>query len=112
MTAIILVNWNGADDTVACLRSLQIADGDFFVVVADNASDDDSLQRISAFIDGNNSYHKVYLLPLDDNYGFAVGNNKAICFASRFAPDSYMLLNNDTEVEPDFLSRLMMFSEY
>ncbi|MBR3876995.1 MAG: glycosyltransferase family 2 protein [Bacteroidaceae bacterium] len=111
MTAIILVNWNGADDTIACLRSLQIAEGDFFVVVADNASDDDSLQRISAFIDGNNSYHKVYLLPLDDNYGFAVGNNKAICFASRFAPDSYMLLNNDTEVEPDFLSRLMMFSE-
>lgn len=53
MTAIILVNWNGADDTIACLRSLQMAAGDFIVVIADNASDDDSLQRIGAFIKEN-----------------------------------------------------------
>ena len=33
MTAIILINWNGADDTLACLNSLLKADGDFFVVV-------------------------------------------------------------------------------
>ncbi len=110
MTAIILVNWNGADDTIACLRSLQMAAGDFIVVIADNASDDDSLQRIGAFIKENGEEERFFLLPLDNNYGFAVGNNKALGFAMRFSPDSYMLLNNDTEVEPDFLTRLMAFS--
>lgn len=111
MTAIILINWNGADDTIACLRSLQKAEGEFIVVIADNASDDDSLQRISAFIKENGEDERFYLLPLDNNYGFAVGNNKALGFAARFSPDSYMLLNNDTEVEPDFLTRLVDFSE-
>lgn len=111
MTTIILINWNGADDTLACLRSLQKAEGEFIVVIADNASDDDSLQRISAFIKENGEDERFYLLPLDNNYGFAVGNNKALGFAARFSPDSYMLLNNDTEVEPDFLTRLVDFSE-
>ena len=110
MTAIILVNWNGADDTIACLASLQAADGDFFVIVADNASDDDSLQRILDYVARYDGKHEVMVLPLDENYGFAVGNNKAIQYASKYNPDSYMLLNNDTEVEPDFLLRIMEFS--
>lgn len=111
MTGIILINWNGADDTLACLKSLQKAEGDFFVVVADNASDDDSVQRIDAFINENGEEGRFYLLPLDENYGFAVGNNKALHFAAHFAPDSYMLLNNDTEVEPDFLIKIVDFAE-
>lgn len=110
MTGIILINWNGADDTLACLRSLQKAEGEFFVVIADNASGDDSLQRIGAFIKENGEEGRFHLLPNDDNYGFAVGNNKALEYAARFSPDSYMLLNNDTEVEPDFLVRLVDFS--
>ena len=67
MTAIILVNWNGADDTIACLRSLQKAAGDFIVVIADNASDDDSMQRIGTFIKENDDEGHFYLLPLDNN---------------------------------------------
>ena len=110
MTGIILINWNGADDTLACLRSLQKAEGEFFVVIADNASGDDSLQRIGAFIKENGEEERFHLLPNDDNYGFAVGNNKALEYAARFSPDCYMLLNNDTEVEPDFLVRLLDFS--
>ena len=36
MTAIILVNWNGADDTLACLDSLSVMSEPHFVIVADN----------------------------------------------------------------------------
>ena len=49
-------------------------------------------------------------MPLDRNYGFAKGNNKGLEVASRISPDSYLLLNNDTEVLPDFLVRLQDFS--
>ena len=47
MTAIILLNWNGCDDTLACLKSLSAVKGkDFYVVVADNGSTDDSIGRL------------------------------------------------------------------
>jgi len=48
--AIILVNWNGWRDTVECIDSLLLQDhGRFHVFVVDNASNDDSITRISAW---------------------------------------------------------------
>lgn len=109
MTAIIILNWNGADDTLACLDSLRKAEGDFRVYVVDNGSTDDSLQRIGAWLDAHEGFD-AQLVPLDRNYGFARGNNMGLEVAREDAPDSYLLLNNDTEVRPDFLTRLNAFS--
>ena len=109
MTAIIILNWNGADDTLACLDSLRKAEGDFRVYVVDNGSTDDSLQRIGAWLDAHKGLD-AQLVPLDRNYGFARGNNMGLEVARENAPDSYLLLNNDTEVRPDFLTRLNAFS--
>lgn len=109
MTAIIILNWNGADDTLACLDSLAKAEGEFRVYVVDNGSSDDSLQRIGKWFDSHSAFDGR-LIPLDKNYGFAIGNNKGIAIARKDNPDSYLLLNNDTEVVPDFLIRLQTFS--
>lgn len=109
MTAIILLNWNGACDTVACLNSLMQADGEFFVVVADNGSTDDSVTRLKEYAAAHTE-KQILILPLDRNYGFAAGNNKALQYCASLSPDSYLLLNNDTEVEPDFLSAMVGFS--
>ena len=109
MTAIIILNWNGADDTLACLNSLANADGDFVVYVVDNGSADNSVARIQSWIDECRDVD-VRLIPLDRNYGFAMGNNKGLEIAAGMSPDSYLLLNNDTEVLPDFLVRLQEFS--
>lgn len=115
MTVVILINWNGADDTIACLQSLAGAEGDFRVVVADNGSEDDSVARIQAFLASEawtaSSAHEAELLPLGHNWGFAVGNNKAIAYARRYQPESYMLLNNDTEVAPDFMLKLQDYRQ-
>lgn len=110
MTAIIILNWNGADDTLACLESLAKAEGDFRVYVVDNGSSDDSLQRIEAWLGAHAAFDGC-LVPLDKNYGFARGNNKGIAVARQDNPDSYLLLNNDTEVRPDFLVQLKRFSQ-
>lgn len=49
-TWIILVNWNGGGDTVECLESLlRLSCGDFSVIIVDNGSSDDSLDRIDAW---------------------------------------------------------------
>ena len=110
MTAVIIINWNGFALTRLCLDSLERAEGDFFVVVVDNGSTDSSVQDLSD-VCAEYKAHNVYLLSLNDNYGFAGGNNRGISYAMQFHPDSYMLLNNDTEVEPDFFIRLTNFSK-
>ena len=110
MTAIIILNWHGANDTLACLDSLAKAEGDFRVYVVDNGSADDSLARIQGWIDEHDRVD-VRLVPLDKNYGFACGNNKGLEIACMDSPDSYLLLNNDTEVCTDFLVRLEDFSK-
>lgn len=107
MTAIIVINWNGADDTIECLRSLEKAGGSFFAVVADNGSADDSVSRIrlcAAELD-----FRVEVLKLGCNLGFAAGCNRAVGFAEQYNPDSYLFLNNDTVVEPGFLEKLQNY---
>src|SRR5210317_641375 len=52
-TYIILLNWNGWKDTIACLDSVfQSNDANFRVVVCDNQSSDGSLSNIEAWADG------------------------------------------------------------
>lgn len=107
MTAIIILNWNGADYTIACLDSLSQAKGSFFIVIADNGSRDDSLDRLKKY--ATSSQLDIRILELGSNRGFAGGNNLAIQYASRSNPDNYMLLNNDTEVMPDMIERICAF---
>lgn len=110
MTAIILLNWNGANDTIACLESFLKVRGDFYIVIVDNCSTDGSVEHINEWI----KTHKeilVHLVVEEENHGFAKGNNIGIEFASKYEPEYYMLLNNDTEVEPDFLDQLVAFAE-
>ncbi len=53
-TAVILVNWRGADDTIECLASLFCADQVPFVIVVDNDSGDGSVDRIAEWANGKN----------------------------------------------------------
>lgn len=110
-TVIIILNWHGADDTLACLDSMLAVKGNFHLLVVDNGSTDDSVVRIGEWIELHKEDVSCELLPLDRNYGFAIGNNKGIAYARKYNPDYFMLLNNDTEVLPDFLAKLIDFSE-
>lgn len=109
MTAIILLNWNGADLTIACLESLRKAEGDKMVVVVDNASQDNSMERLTQWKEDYQDFPLV-LQQETENLGFACGCNVGIQIARKFNPDYYLLLNNDTEVRPDFLTRLHDYS--
>ena len=113
MIAVVILNWNGVDDTLACLESLSHVKEPHFVVIADNNSTNDSVERIQCWLDqhsDNENVKQYQLLKLDANYGFAVGNNKALAIAMQRNPDYCLLLNNDTEVEPDFLTHLAAYA--
>ena len=87
MTAIIILNWNNANDTISCLDSLVNSKGDFRVYLVDNGSVDNSLSQLEYWVK-NHQEIDVVLIPLDKNYGFASGNNKGIAIASKDNPDS------------------------
>ncbi len=104
--AIIVLNWNGRDDTLACLASLnRLAYPDYQVVVVDNHSSDDSVAVIKA------AYPYVTLLETAENLGYVGGNNVGIAWAGQHQFDYVLLLNNDTEVAPDFLQLLVNAAE-
>lgn len=103
--AIIILNWNGWQDTVECLESLfKIDYSNFHLVVVDNGSNDASVQRLNAWSEGKAN---LEIIPLEQNLGFARGNNAGIKRALEANPDYILILNNDTVVEPDFLSLLV-----
>lgn len=135
MTAIIILNWNGQEDTIACLESLfKTVSRDFVWMVVDNGSTDGSADEISRALDNwNQSYRRLkegesleggirpqqgIIYELSQNYGFAKANNMGVALieasftdkSSSGVPSHYLLLNNDTLVEPDFLVRLEEFS--
>lgn len=97
--SVVVVNWNGRHHLDACLGALRRQTfRDFEVLLVDNGSSDGSLELVRA------SYPWVELVALPDNRGFSGGNNEGI----RRARGRYVaLLNNDTEVEPDWLAELV-----
>jgi len=124
---IILVNWNGWRDTLACLESLALLNyPDFKIVVCDNGSTNDSSQRIRQWMYGRPERFAEYsrlvaenggdrdedaalvLINTGSNLGFAGGSNVGMRYAMARGDAGYCwLLNNDTVVEPDALGRLV-----
>ena len=100
--AIIVLNWNGLTDTLECLNSLKEIDyPNYKVVVVDNASSDGSPEVIKV------NFAEHMLLSNSENLGFPEGNNVGIRWALKDNYEYVLLLNNDTTVKGDFLSKLM-----
>ena len=98
---IIIVNWNGEKVIGECLKSLRSLDyGNFRITVVDNASTDSSPEII------RNSFPEVELIENEENLLFAGGNNIALRRALDQDGELFLLLNNDTEVDPDFATEL------
>ena len=98
LISIIIVNWNGAQHLPACLNALRAQTyREFEVIVADNASRDESRQLLAR------DYAEVKVVALPENRGFTGGNNAGIRAARG---EFVILLNNDTEVDPHWLEEI------
>ncbi len=102
VVAIIILNWNGLADTLACLESLHgLEYSEYIIVVVDNGSVDDSCGVIRA------RFPEVNLIENRQNLGFAGGCNRGLDFALAAGADYVLLLNNDTIVDPDLLNEFV-----
>jgi hypothetical protein len=107
MIDIILVNYNGLEDTLACIESLKKIDrNDYEIIIVDNGSADGSLGKLKKL-----QLDKVIVLDSGGNLGFSGGNNMGINYALEHCSDYVLLLNNDTLVEPDFLTHMIEAEE-
>lgn len=102
--SVCIVSWNVADDLRACLESIraQRTPPTHEIIVADNASSDDSVAMV------RENFPEVRLIVNDENLGFAKATNQTL----RAARGRYLLmLNPDTVLEPDALARMVAVAE-
>ena len=106
--SIVILNWNGLDDTVECLESLKkLTYPNYKVIVVDNGSKGNDAQVLE---DKFGDY--IHLIKNDKNYGYAGGNNIGIRYVlSNFPTDYFLLLNNDTVVDPEFLTEMIKVAD-
>ena len=102
----IILNYNGLSYLKNCLISLRAQTyPNFKIIVCDNASKDGSVEFLTK------NYPEIALIRNRENLGFAKGNNVAINYALKQDADYIFLLNNDTEMEPDALAKLVETAE-
>jgi len=99
---VVVLNWNGQDVIMPCLDSLgKVTDPSIRVMVVDNASTDGSAALV------RENYPGVELIENPQNLLFAEGNNTGLRKIMERGGRFLLLLNNDTEVDPDFISEMM-----
>ena len=101
--AVVILNWNGRHYLQQFLPSV-LASGyaGMEVVVADNASTDDSLAWLQEH------HPHVRVISLAQNFGFAKGYNEAL---KQVQADYYVILNSDVEVQPGWLNPMVELLE-
>jgi GT2 family glycosyltransferase len=100
---VIILNWNRIGDTIDCLKSVKNSNTEGFdlkILIVDNASTDDSLEKLKEIRD-------IELISNKINLGFAGGNNVGIKHALKNGADYVIVLNNDTVLEKNSLSILV-----
>jgi GT2 family glycosyltransferase len=101
--AVVILNWNGRNFLQQFLPSVLASTyGNMRVIVADNASTDDSVQFVQQ------TFPAVEILTSKENYGFAKGYN---FFLQQVKADYYVLLNSDVEVTTNWIEPIIELME-
>jgi GT2 family glycosyltransferase len=102
LVVCVVLSWNRREDTLSCLaaiaRSTHVPTR---VVVVDNASTDGTPEAVAA------AFPDVDVVRNEENLGFAGGNDVGLEWALDAGADHVLVLNNDVEVGPDTIERLV-----
>lgn len=104
--SVIVLNWNGCQDTIECIGSLKkVAYSNYEIIIVDNGSTDGSEAILRERFPG------ILILQTGKNLGYAGGNNAGIRHALNNGAEYILLLNNDTVVDPEFVTELVKVAE-
>ena len=104
--AVVVLNWDGFDDTAECLKSLHNQSfKKFDIILIDNGSKDKQKnQKLNQF---KADYPDLILIKNDKNLGFAGGVNTGIKAAMAKNYEFVALFNNDATADTDWLKNLL-----
>jgi GT2 family glycosyltransferase len=134
---IVILNWNGNDDTIDCIRSIKMGNYDnYTILLVDNGSAKKNLDELKTWLqveykmivqyvkeeailgsdenkerdfESYSSAEKIILIENNENLGFAAGNNVALKYLMHKDNPTVLLLNNDTVLLKNTLAELMTF---
>ena len=98
---VIILNWNGWEDSIRCIRSLDSVSYPIHYLLIDNGSTNDSIPKLRA------EFPDLDLIEISENLGFSGGNNVGIRYALQREADYILLLNNDTIVDSNFIQPML-----
>lgn len=106
LVCIVLLNWNQCEETLNCLESLtDVAYSPRTIAVVDNGSADNSVPEI------RRRFPSVRVMAQNHNTGCSGGRNVGLELADSLNADYVLFLDNDTVVDPGFLSHLVDAAE-
>lgn len=126
---VVVLNWKAADETIECLDSIFSSDSSLIPIILDNASHDNSLDKIGAWLSGRHKNHitlnesellnhtfsedqDCILVQNKKNHGYAGGNNPGIAYAANQRKcKSIWLLNNDARINSSTFPELISLLE-
>ena len=99
---IVAINYNASDHTIEMIHSILESDYENVkVVIVDNASELSDYEKLDIIKE-----HAI-VLRSDKNLGFSGGNNLGIRYAIEHSADYVMILNNDTTIRKDAITKMM-----
>ena len=102
----VVLNYNGYDDTVKCIRSLEkVSYANLKLLLVDNGSPDGSGERLKE------EFSQIPIIHLKENTGYAAGNNAGIRYALEQGSDYVIVINNDVIVDSEFLEPMVNVAE-
>lgn len=106
---IIVLNWNGFEDTKECLESVEkIIYRNYKIALIDNGSESDDFAKLKNFVKTNK---KIKLIRNKENLGFTGGVNQGMEESIERKAKYSLLLNNDAIVDKNFLSEMVKVGE-
>ena len=103
---VIILNWNGIEHLPVCLGSLgNLSHGNTKIVMVDNNSSDGSQEF------ARREFPEIEIIQNEKNIGFSPANNVGMRYALERKADYVALLNNDMEVDRDWISELVAAAE-
>ena len=101
----LILNYKTYPDTIRVTNELLEAKRtDLKIIIVDNASPNESFQKISDAFYGNDLVDVIQSL---ENGGYAKGNNYGLRYAKRYAPEYVCIINNDVHFSWDTVDALL-----
>jgi len=100
LVGVIIVNWNGGEVTINCLKSLKKTSyKNYKTILVDNGSTDDSAEQLKKI------NKKMDMICLDKNYGYTIATNVGWKYAlEKYGADYICAMDSDiVTIQPDWL---------